>query len=79
MSLVENIKFQMASVATLFFVMIVWIFLFVNHGLDQAVPTVGPTQGSLVGFVLNNFAFVSTFHEILLLFFFRGGVWFVEA
>jgi len=59
MSLVENIKFQMASVATLFFVMAIWIFLFANHGLDQAVPAIGPTQGSLVGFVLNNFAFVS--------------------
>lgn len=59
MSLVENIKFQLASVATLFFIMGSWVYLFADHGLDLKIPVVGSSQSSLVGFVLNNFAFVS--------------------
>ena len=59
MSLVENIKFQLASVAVLFFVMISWVVIFAQHGLDLKIPAVGGSQSSLVGFVLNNFAFVS--------------------
>jgi hypothetical protein len=59
MSLVENIKFQLASVAILFFVMISWIVIFAQHGLNLEIPVVGSSQSSLVGFVLNNFAFVS--------------------
>jgi hypothetical protein len=59
MSLVENIKFQLASVAALFCVMISWIYIFASHGLEQNIPTFGGSQGSLVGFVLNNFGFVS--------------------
>jgi hypothetical protein len=59
MSLVQNIKFQLASVASLFFVMACWIFIFAHHGLDQEIPAFGNNQSSLIGFVLNNFAFVS--------------------
>jgi hypothetical protein len=44
MSLVQNIKFQLASVAALFFVMIVWIFIFANHGLNLTIPIVGSNQ-----------------------------------
>jgi hypothetical protein len=58
MSLVQNIKFQIASVATLFFVLTIWIYLFAHHGLDHVVPPVGDNQSTLVGFVLGNFAFV---------------------
>ncbi|CZR67268.1 uncharacterized protein PAC_17167 [Phialocephala subalpina] len=60
MSLVQNIKFQLISVAALFFVMIVWIFLFADHGLDREIPTVGNNQSALFGFVLSNFAFITT-------------------
>ena len=63
MSLVENIKVQMASVATLFFVMVSWVYLFASHGMEQNIPAVGHNQGSLVGFVLNNFAFVSSWYR----------------
>lgn len=59
MSLVDNIKFQMASVAILLFVMLSWMIIFAQHGLDLEIPVVGRSQSSLVGFVLNNFAFVS--------------------
>ncbi|TVY41556.1 hypothetical protein LOCC1_G005111 [Lachnellula occidentalis] len=67
MSLVQNIKFQIASVATLFFVLIVWIYIFAKHGLEQTVPAVGNDQSTLVGFVLGNFAFTllnTTVHQI---------------
>jgi hypothetical protein len=60
MSLVQNIKFQLASVATLFFVMGCWIFIFAHKGFHQDIPAFGNDQGSLIGFVLNNFAFVSS-------------------
>lgn len=60
MSLVENIKFQLASVAVLFFVMISWIVIFAQNGLDIDIPVIGSNQSTLVGFVLNNFAFVSS-------------------
>lgn len=60
MSLVQNIKFQLASVAILFFVMASWIVIFAQHGLDLDIPVVGNSQSTLVGFVLNNFAFVSS-------------------
>lgn len=59
MSLVQNIKFQIASVATLFFVIIVWIYIFAHHGLEHTVPPIGNDQSTLIGFVLGNFAFVS--------------------
>jgi len=57
-SLVENIKFQLASVAVLFFVVASWVFIFAQHGLTLNVPVIGQSQSTLVGFVLNNFAFV---------------------
>ncbi|TVY92647.1 hypothetical protein LAWI1_G002418 [Lachnellula willkommii] len=60
MSLVQNIKFQIASVGTLFFVIIVWIYIFAQHGLEQTVPPVGNDQSTLIGFVLGNFAFITT-------------------
>lgn len=60
MSLVENIKFQLASVVALFFVMVSWIYIFASHGLEHKIHAIGDDQASLVGFVLNNFAFVST-------------------
>jgi hypothetical protein len=59
MSLVQNIKFQLASVATLLFVMGCWIFIFAHKGFHQNIPVFGKDQSSLIGFVLNNFAFVS--------------------
>jgi len=59
MSLVQNIKLQLASVATLLFVMGCWIFIFAHKGFHQDIPAFGNDQGSLIGFVLNNFAFVS--------------------
>ncbi|TVY52001.1 hypothetical protein LCER1_G006470 [Lachnellula cervina] len=60
MSLVQNIKFQIASVATLFFVIIVWIYIFAHHGLEHTVPPIGNDQSTLIGFVLGNFAFITT-------------------
>ena len=59
MSLVQNIKFQLASVAALFFVMTIWIYIFAHHGLEVSIPVFGSNQSGLVGFVLSNFAFVS--------------------
>ena len=59
MTLVQNIKFQLASAATLFIIMIIWVVIFAEHGLNQDIPAFGSNQSSLVGFVLNNFAFVS--------------------
>lgn len=41
LSLVENIKFQLASAATLFFVMGTWIYIFASDKLDQNIPVVG--------------------------------------
>ena len=65
MSLVQNIKFQLASVATLFFVMSCWIVIFAHHGFDEDIPAFGKDQSSLIGFVLNNFAFVSLLSTIV--------------
>lgn len=59
MSLVQNINFQLASVATLFVVMAIWIYIFACKGLNLAIPAVGSDQSGLIGFVLSNFAFVS--------------------
>jgi hypothetical protein len=61
MSLVQNIKFQLVSVIALFFVMVCWTYIFISHGLDQSISAIGNDQSSLVGFVLNNFAFVSKY------------------
>jgi hypothetical protein len=58
MSLVQNIKFQLASVATLFFTMAIWIYIFTRQGLNLSIPVVGSDQSGLVGFALSNFAFV---------------------
>jgi hypothetical protein len=73
MTLVQNIKFQLASVATLIFIMLAWIIIFAEHGFNQEVPAIGNNQGSLVGFVLNNFAFVSSLssHALLLVLIFN--------
>ncbi|KAL7272460.1 hypothetical protein RUND412_004727 [Rhizina undulata] len=60
MSLVQNIKFQLASVGVLFLVLAIWIFMFAEHGLNLSIPTVGSDQSSLMGFILNNFAFITT-------------------
>jgi hypothetical protein len=65
MSLVQNIKFQLASVASLSFVMVVWIYIFATHGLDLAIPAFGNNQSALIGFVLSNFAFVGPAGEFL--------------
>lgn len=61
MSLVQNIKFQLASVATLFVVIGMWIYIFAHHGLNNVVPSIGTDQSTLIGFVLGNFGFVSMF------------------
>jgi hypothetical protein len=66
MSLVQNINFQLASVAILLFVMTIWIYVFAHHGLNLAIPAIGGDQSSLVGFVLSNFAFVNGPQSILL-------------
>ncbi|KAF8860892.1 hypothetical protein BDZ45DRAFT_292291 [Acephala macrosclerotiorum] len=60
MSLVQNIKFQLASVVILLFVMISWVFIFAEKGFDLPTPAIGSNQSSLIGFVLNNFAFITT-------------------
>jgi hypothetical protein len=60
MSLVQNIKFQLLSVASLFFVMVVWVFLFADHGFSLSIPVLGHNQSALMGFVFSNFAFVRT-------------------
>ena len=41
LSLVQNIKFQLASAATLFFVMGTWIYIFASDKLDQTIPAFG--------------------------------------
>jgi hypothetical protein len=66
MSLVQNINFQLASVATLFFVMTIWIYIFARQGLNLAIPAIGSDQSGLVGFVLSNFAFVNGPQRMLL-------------
>ena len=58
MSLVQNIKFQLASVVILLFVMSSWVFIFAKQGFDLPTLAIGSNQSSLIGFVLNNFAFV---------------------
>lgn len=44
----------------LIFIASIWILLFAEHGMNLPLPAIGHSQGALVGFVLNNFAFVST-------------------
>ena len=68
MSLVQNIKFQFVSVAVLFFIMLAWIYLFVHHGLHVHIPVFGSNQSGLIGFVLNNLAFVSVQKVALVIF-----------
>ena len=59
MSLTQNVKFQLASVVTLFLVLAILIFIFARHGLNLDIPAIGSNQSNLIGFVLSNFAFVS--------------------
>jgi len=41
LSLVQNIKFQLVSAATLFFIMGAWIYIFASDKLDQSIPAIG--------------------------------------
>ena len=52
LSLVENIKFQLASAGTLFFVMGTWIYIFASDKLDQDIPTFGSMYISFLTKVL---------------------------
>jgi len=51
LSLVQNIKFQLASAATLFFVMGTWIYIFASDKLDQTIPAIG----SMYMFILKRY------------------------
>ena len=56
----ENIKFQIASFITLFVITIVWIATFFQVGItNNPISAVGTSQGTVVGYVISNFAFVS--------------------
>jgi len=61
-SLAQNIKFQLASVAVLSFILLAWVFIFARNGLGLEIPVVGSDQSGLIGLLLNNFAFVSEMH-----------------
>jgi hypothetical protein len=54
----QNIIVQLASAVTLIGIFIIWIVVFLKHGVNNHVPVVGPDGSQLVGFVVSNFAFV---------------------
>jgi hypothetical protein len=54
----QNIIVQLISAATLIGIFIVWIVVFLKHGINNTVPVVGPDGSQLIGFVVSNFAFV---------------------
>ncbi|KAF8232896.1 hypothetical protein L208DRAFT_1269922 [Tricholoma matsutake] len=57
----DNIKYQIASFITLLFITIVWIVTFFQVGItNNSIPVVGSNQGTVVGYVISNFAFVTT-------------------
>ncbi|KAF9516504.1 hypothetical protein BS47DRAFT_1315345 [Hydnum rufescens UP504] len=59
--LTDNIKFQIASFITLLFIVIVWVVTFCQVGIkNYPIPVVASNQGTVVGFVISNFAFVTT-------------------
>jgi len=60
LTLVKNIKVQIASAATLFFIIGAWIVIFKRTGLGEPIPAGGRNYTNLIGFVLNNFAFITT-------------------
>ncbi|KAH7887300.1 AAAP amino acid permease [Phlebopus sp. FC_14] len=61
LQLVDNIKFQVASFIVLIVITLLWIVVFARTGVHHYyVPVVGQDQSSVVGFVLSNFAFVTT-------------------
>ena len=56
----DNIKFQIASFITLILITIVWIVTFFQVGItNNSIPAVASDQGTVVGYVISNFAFVS--------------------
>lgn len=56
----DNIKFQIASFITLLIITIVWVVTFIQVGIkNHPIPVVGSDQGTVVGYVISNFAFVS--------------------
>jgi len=57
----DNIKYQIASFITLLFITTVWIVTFFQVGINNnSIPVVASDQGSVVGYVISNFAFVTT-------------------
>lgn len=60
LDLVQNIKIQLISVCLLFVILIEWIVDFGLEGFRFSVPMVGDDPSQLIGFVILNFAFVTT-------------------
>jgi hypothetical protein len=56
----QNIIFQLISAVTLIGIFVIWIVVFLKHGLLNSVPMVGSNGTQLIGFVVSNFAFVCT-------------------
>jgi hypothetical protein len=54
----QNIIVQLISAVTLFCIFIIWIAVFLRHGVNQNVPVIGTDGSQLVGFVISNFSFV---------------------
>jgi hypothetical protein len=63
-SLVQNIKFQLASVAVLSFILVAWIFIFVRHGFGVEIAAIGSNQSGLIGLLLSNFSFVRNMTDL---------------
>jgi hypothetical protein len=65
--LTDNIKFQVASFILLLAITATWLVTFAQLGLrTYVVPAIGKNQSNVLGFVLSNFAFVSTCRITLL-------------
>lgn len=59
--LTDNIIFQIASFILLIIIAVIWIATYIQVGLDKVfIPVVASNQSNVVGFILSNFAFVTT-------------------
>lgn len=57
----DNIKYQIASFITLLVICIIWIVTFFQVGItNYPIPVVASNQGTVIGYVISNFAFVTT-------------------
>lgn len=56
----QNIIVQLISATVLICIFIIWISVFFKHGLSNTVPVIGTDASQLTGFVVSNFAFVTT-------------------